>query len=46
VWMLHGLGIDTGVDFDALIATSWWLADVMQRPPRSAVANVYRPRSS
>ena len=26
VWMLHGLGIETGVDLDALVATSVWMA--------------------
>ena len=26
VWQLHGLGIDTGVDLEALVATSVWMA--------------------
>jgi len=37
VWMLHGLGIETGVDLDALVATSVWLAGELGRPSPSAV---------
>ncbi|WP_346349059.1 hydroxymethylglutaryl-CoA lyase [Rhizohabitans arisaemae] len=37
VWMLHGLGIDTGVDLDALIRTSLWLAERLGRPSTSRV---------
>jgi hydroxymethylglutaryl-CoA lyase len=35
VWMLHGLGIETGVDLDALAATSVWLAGRLGRPSPS-----------
>ncbi|WP_055698475.1 hydroxymethylglutaryl-CoA lyase [Streptomyces silaceus] len=35
VWMLHGLGIDTGVDLGALAATSAWMADQLGRPSPS-----------
>ncbi|MFF0157521.1 hydroxymethylglutaryl-CoA lyase [Streptomyces sp. NPDC005263] len=35
VWMLRGLGIDTGVDLDRLIATSLWMADRLGRPSPS-----------
>ena len=38
VWMLHGLGIETGVDLAQLVATSVWLAGVMGREsPSNAV---------
>jgi hydroxymethylglutaryl-CoA lyase len=37
VWLLHGLGIDTGVDLDKLVATSVWMADVLGRPSPSRV---------
>jgi hydroxymethylglutaryl-CoA lyase len=37
VWMLEGLGIRTGVDLDALVATSVWMASVLGRPSPSAV---------
>jgi hydroxymethylglutaryl-CoA lyase len=43
VWMLHGLGIATGVDLDKLVATSVWLAGVLGRPSPS---NVVRALSS
>lgn len=35
VWMLRGLGIDTGVDLDHLIATSVWMAERLGRPSPS-----------
>ncbi|KOG40003.1 hydroxymethylglutaryl-CoA lyase [Streptomyces decoyicus] len=35
VWMLHGLGIETGVDLDRLTATSVWMAEVLGRPSPS-----------
>jgi hydroxymethylglutaryl-CoA lyase len=37
VWMLHGLGIDTGVDLEALVATSTWMAAQLGRPSPSRV---------
>ena len=37
VWLLTGLGIDHGVDLDALVATSTWLAGHLGRPSPSAV---------
>jgi len=37
VWMLHGLGIDTGVDLEKLVATSVWMADQLGRPSPSRV---------
>lgn len=38
VWMLHGLGIDTGIDLDALVDTSVWMAGQLGHPPASATA--------
>ncbi|KUH38631.1 MULTISPECIES: hydroxymethylglutaryl-CoA lyase [Streptomyces] len=35
VWMLTGLGIDTGVDLGRLVATSAWMADRLGRPSPS-----------
>ncbi|GAA2662178.1 hydroxymethylglutaryl-CoA lyase [Streptomyces lunalinharesii] len=35
VWMLHGLGIETGVDLERLTGTSVWLAGVLGRPSPS-----------
>ena len=37
VWMLNGLGIDTGVDLDKLVATSAWMAGQLGRPSPSRV---------
>jgi hydroxymethylglutaryl-CoA lyase len=37
VWMLDGLGIDTGVDMSALVQTSRWLASKLGRPSPSRV---------
>jgi len=37
VYMLHGLGIDTGIDLDALVATGRWLAGVLGRETASKV---------
>ncbi len=37
VWILTGLGIEHGVDLDALVATSTWLAGHLGRPSPSAV---------
>jgi hydroxymethylglutaryl-CoA lyase len=44
VWMLHGLGIETGVDLRALVATSGWLARQLGRPsPSRAVQALLGP---
>ena len=37
VWMLTGLGIEHGVDLEAVVATSTWMAGVLGRPSPSAV---------
>ena len=37
VWMLTGLGIEHGVDLEALAATSRWMAGQLGRPSPSAV---------
>jgi hydroxymethylglutaryl-CoA lyase len=37
VWLLHGLGISTGVDLDRLVATSTWMAAHLGRPSPSRV---------
>lgn len=37
VWMLNGLGIETGVDLEALTATSNWIAAHLGRPSPSRV---------
>ena len=42
VWQLHGLGIETGVDLEALAATSMWMADQIGKPPESRVVKALR----
>ncbi len=37
LWMLDGLGIETGVDLAAVVATSVWMAGHLGRPSPSAV---------
>ncbi|MGN6415553.1 hydroxymethylglutaryl-CoA lyase [Flexivirga sp.] len=37
VWMCRGLGIETGVDLDKLVATSVWMAEQLGRPSPSRV---------
>jgi hydroxymethylglutaryl-CoA lyase len=37
VWMLRGLGIETGVDLEALVDTSVWMAEQLGRPSPSRV---------
>ncbi|PYC83415.1 hydroxymethylglutaryl-CoA lyase [Streptomyces tateyamensis] len=46
VWMLHGLGIETGVDLAGLAATSTWMAGQLGRPsPSRAVQALAGPSS-
>ena len=37
VWALHGAGVRTGVDLEALVATSVWMAGQLGRPSPSSV---------
>ncbi len=39
VWQLHGLGIETGVDLEALVQTSTWMAAHVGKPPVSRVVS-------
>ncbi|MEE1785840.1 hydroxymethylglutaryl-CoA lyase [Streptomyces sp. SP17BM10] len=42
VWMLHGLGVRTGVDLRALVATSGWMAERLGRPSPSRTVQALR----
>lgn len=44
VWMLDGLGIETGVDLDELTATSVWLAGHLGRPSPSRTVRALAAR--
>ena len=46
VWMLDGLGIETGVDLQDLVATSAWMAGQLGRPSPSRVVNALAGGSS
>jgi isopropylmalate/homocitrate/citramalate synthase len=46
VYMLHGLGIGTGIDLDALVEAGWYICDALGRPPVSKVSLAMRGRPS
>ncbi|MET9377108.1 hydroxymethylglutaryl-CoA lyase [Streptomyces sp. NPDC002992] len=46
VWMLDGLGIDTGVDLAALTATSVWMAEQLGRPSPSRTVRALSHKES
>jgi hydroxymethylglutaryl-CoA lyase len=39
VYMLHGMGIETGIDLDKLIGAGQFISDALGRKPHSRVAN-------
>jgi len=45
LYMLDGLGIDTGVKLDALAAAGWFICDYLGRPPASKVSLALRARA-
>ncbi|OAH12179.1 hydroxymethylglutaryl-CoA lyase [Streptomyces jeddahensis] len=46
VWMLHGLGIETGVDLGRLVATSVWMAAHLSRPSPSRTVRALSHKES
>jgi len=46
VWMLTGLGIEHGVDLDAVVGTSAWMAGELGRPSPSAVVRALAQSAS
>ena len=44
IYMLHGLGFETGVDLDALTATARWISAQLGREPASKLAKI-KPRA-
>jgi hydroxymethylglutaryl-CoA lyase len=46
VYMLDGMGIQTGVDLDALVDTAWWINGVFGREPVGRVSRALGPRSA
>lgn len=45
LYMLDGLGIETGVDLDAVVETAWFISDALGRPPASKVAKAIRAKT-
>jgi hydroxymethylglutaryl-CoA lyase len=46
VYALHGSGVTTGVDLDALLATTMWMSEQLGRRPTSRVARAVMARAS
>ncbi len=42
VYLLNGLGIHTGIDFNKLLKAGWFISDVLGKAPISKVSNAYR----
>jgi isopropylmalate/homocitrate/citramalate synthase len=39
VYMLNGMGMDTGIDLQALVATGQWISDTLDRENNSRAGN-------
>jgi len=46
VWLLQGLGLETGVDLDRLVDTAVWISLLLGREPASRVAQALRAKRS
>jgi hydroxymethylglutaryl-CoA lyase len=44
IYMLDGMGIETGVDLKRLVQTAWFIADALGRPPASRVARALKSK--
>jgi hydroxymethylglutaryl-CoA lyase len=44
LWLLQGLGIETGVDLDQLVDTAVWISAELGRKPASRVASAWLAR--
>ncbi len=42
VYLLNGLGINTGIDFDKLLHAGWFISDKLGKAPISKVSNAFR----
>lgn len=45
VYMLHGMGIETGIDLKKLIDVSWFISRALGREPRSKTAIALAPKA-
>ena len=41
VYLLNGLGISTGIDFDKLLQAGWFISNKLGKPPISKVSSAY-----
>ena len=46
VWLMRGLGIESGIDLDALVATGAWISAQLGREPNSKVARALLARQA
>ncbi len=44
VYMLDGMGIESGIDLTSLVKTAWFISDHLGRPPASRVARALKTR--
>ena len=44
LYMLNGLGITTGIDFNKLLAAGWFISDKLEKAPISKVSLAYRTK--
>ncbi|WP_169544768.1 hydroxymethylglutaryl-CoA lyase [Sneathiella aquimaris] len=42
VYMLDGMGIESGIDLNKLVKTAWFISDFLGRPPVSSVAKALK----
>lgn len=42
LYMLNGLEIETGIDFDKLLAAGWFISDILGKAPISKVSTAFR----
>lgn len=45
VYLLNGLGIETGIDFNKLLDAGWFISDILAKPPLSKVSNAYKAKT-
>ena len=44
VYLLNGLEIESGINFDKLLQAGWYISDILGRAPVSKVSNAYRAK--
>lgn len=44
LYLLHGMGIETGVDLEEIVRIAWFISDHLGRPPASRVAKALKEK--